>query len=477
MNYHEAAALLEKPAVRLLRATHGAAIVSFLIQTFKAGRRVTIPEGELRGLLETHLESLSELGIEGFRENPVTYLDAWCDPRHGYLKKYWPDGATEPVFELTSGSEKAIEWLEGLHSSEFVGTESRLQRIFDDLDNIIQFSTPDVMVRLRVLHDEIARIQAQIHHIETTGELEVYTPAQINERYQLVLATARQLLGDFRQLEENFKMIGQEIAESQSQPGSSRGSIVSSMLGTYEALREAPQGQSFYGFWHLLLAEKPRVRFVQSLEKISTLEGLDPVLRQDPLLRQLIGRLLLEGEKVVKSNERMASNLRRALEKTRQQERRMVLNLINEIQGLALKVKAAPPQESNFFELEEIPAIWGTMSRDVWHPPESLSMKGDVEVDDSTLDLATLRRITNMPQVKIRQLRSNVNDCLSDTNIATLGDVIKMFPPAEGLIEVIGYVIVADGDSRHIVSEDETETITVRGRDWKLPLILFSRDA
>jgi hypothetical protein len=155
----------------------------------------------------------------------------------------------------------------------------------------------------------------------------------------------------------------------------------------------------------------------------------------------------------------------------------MVLNLINEIQGLALKVKAAPPQESNFFELEEIPAIWGTMSRDVWHPPESLSMKGDVEVDDSTLDLATLRRITNMPQVKIRQLRSNVNDCLSDTNIATLGDVIKMFPPAEGLIEVIGYVIVADGDSRHIVSEDETETITVRGRDWKLPLILFSRDA
>lgn len=477
MDYHEASSLLEKPAVRLLRASHGAAILSFLIRTFKGGRRVTIPEGELRGLLETHLDSLSELGVEGFRENPVSYLDAWCDPRHGYLKKYWPDGATEPVFELTSGSENAIDWLEGLQSSEFVGTESRLQRIFDDLEHIIQFATPDVMLRLKALHDEVDRIQAQIHHIETTGELTVYTPAQINERYQLVLATARQLLGDFRQLEENFKGIGQQIAVSQSQPGANRGSIVSTMLDAYQALRDAPQGQSFYGFWHLLLAETPRAKFAKALEQISALDGLDPALKQDPLLRQLIGRLLLEGEKVVKSNERMASNLRRALEKTRQQERRMLLTIIQEIQALAIKVRSSPPQDPDFFGLEWISPIWGTMSREPWHPPESLTLEGDVEVDDGSLDLATLRRLSNMPQVQLRKLRSNVNHCLGESNVVTLGDVIRAFPPNEGLIEVIGYVIVADSDRRHIVSEEETETIRLRDQDWKLPFILFSRDA
>ncbi len=127
-------------------------------------------------LLETYIETLSGIGVQGFRENPTSYLDDWC--ASGYLKKYWPDSANEPVFELTSGSEKAIEWLESLRTASFVGTESRLQRIFDDLENIVQFATPDMMVRLKGLRDEIAQLEAQIFKIETTGEMTVFTPAQ-----------------------------------------------------------------------------------------------------------------------------------------------------------------------------------------------------------------------------------------------------------------------------------------------------------
>jgi hypothetical protein len=78
MEYHEAALLLEKPAVRLLRATTSAAVLTFLIKTFKIGRRVSIAEGELRGLLETYVDTLTEIGVQGFRENPTSYLDDWC---------------------------------------------------------------------------------------------------------------------------------------------------------------------------------------------------------------------------------------------------------------------------------------------------------------------------------------------------------------------------------------------------------------
>jgi hypothetical protein len=475
MEYHEAALLLEKPAVRLLRATTSAAVLSFLIKTFKIGRRVTIAEGELRGLLETYVDTLSGIGVQGFRENPTTYLDDWC--ASGYLKKYWPDGASESVFELTSGAEKAIEWLESLRTASFVGTESRLQRIFDDLDNIVQFATPDVMVRLKGLRDEIAHLEAQIFKIETTGEMTVFTSAQINERYQLVLATARQLLGDFRQLEDNFKGIGQEIAEHQTLPGANRGSIVSRMLDAYQALRQSPQGQSFYGFWHLLLAEDSRNRFATTLKKVSELDGLDPELKNNPLLRELISRLLMEGEKVFKSNERMASNLRRALEKARQQESRRILELIQEIQALAIEARPNPPRETDFFDLEEFPPVWGTMSRDFWHPPESISIEGAVDEADGAFDIASLRRLSNLPQVQLRRLRSNVEECLSGSNVITLGDVVRTYPPSQGVIEILGYIIIADADRRHIVSEEETETILIHGRKWRLPFILFSKES
>jgi hypothetical protein len=475
MEYHEASLLLGKPAVKLLRADTSPAILSFFIKTFKAGRRVTIAEGELRGLLESHVETLSGIGVQGFRENPTSYLDDWC--ASGYLKKYWPDGANEPVFELTSGSEKAIEWLESLRTASFVGTESRLQRIFDDLENIVQFATPDVMVRLKGLRDEIAQLEAQIFKIETTGEMTVFSSAQINERYQLVLATARQLLGDFRQLEDNFKDIGQEIAEHQTLPGSNRGSTVLRMLDAYQALRQSPQGESFYGFWRLLLTEDSRTRFTSTLKKVTELEGLDQELKNDPLLRDLISRLLMEGEKVFKSNERMATNLRKALEKARQQESKRILELIQEIQSLAIELRPNPPREPDFFDLEEFPPVWGTMSRGFWHPPESITLEGAVEEADGSFDAASLRRLSNLPQVQLRRLRKNVEECLSGSNVVSLAEVARLFPPEQGLIEILGYIIIADADRRHIVSEEETETIPINGKNWRLPFVLFSKES
>ena len=45
-------------------------------------------------------------------------------------KKFYGDEADEPVFELTTAAERAIQWLEDLQARPFVGAESRLELIF-----------------------------------------------------------------------------------------------------------------------------------------------------------------------------------------------------------------------------------------------------------------------------------------------------------------------------------------------------------
>lgn len=480
MQYHDVLSLLERPAIRLLNAENAGVLISFLFQSFKLNRRMTVPEGELRGLVQNHIESLTAMGIEGLRENGASYLDEWCSPRHGYLKKYWPQEGTEPVYELTAAAEKAVEWLEELRAVGFVGTESRLERIYQDMENLLRNASGDVGERLKALGDEVARLQEEIQRIEVTREVEVYTPAQINERYQLILTTCRQLLGDFSQVEDNFKAIAHQIAERQSQPDSTRGTIVGHMLDAYQILREAPQGQSFYGFWQLLLSAERREKFKDAIEKVSALDALNPELRADRLLSELTGRLLQQGEKVVKSNERMAANLRRVLETTSLQERRRILDLILEIKTAAMRVRAAPPREGDFVEIEELPDMYGTMSRNLWEASAPLDMQAEFEEADGKLDMDEIRRLGNLPQVQMRKLRENIEACLAGSDLVTLDNLLEAFPPKHGLIEVLGYLVIALNDPSHnfVVFENETQLVDLPGPHpmrWRVPLAMFSR--
>ena len=108
-----------------------------------------------------------------------------------------------------------------------------------------------------VLESEADSIQSEIDRIRATGAVESFSPVQINERYAQVLGTARELLSDFRQVEENFKRVAREIAERQALPGITKGAIVGHLLDSHDALRDSEQGQSFFAFWNLLIIRGP----------------------------------------------------------------------------------------------------------------------------------------------------------------------------------------------------------------------------
>ena len=477
MEYHELKLMLETPPVKLLRAQNAPLLLAFLHRVFKQEHRVTIPEGQLRTALECELEERRDAEPLAYPQTASDYLALWCGGGHGFLRRYYGPGSDEPLYELTSGSERALLWLESIRESRFVGTESRLQSIFNDLETLREQSSDDPEERIRKLEEKADALRAEIDRIRATGQVPSFTPVQINERYARLLANARELLGDFRQVEENFKRIAREITERHAQPGVTKGAIVGHLLDSHDALRSSEQGQSFFAFWELLLSPERQARFQEMVSAVSALDLLDEENRNSPLLRHFLGNLLREGEKVVESHQRMSANLRRVLDTTHLSERRRLGELLQELRQAALAVRGRPPDADDFFAVEDFADVFASMSRPLWQAPESVVSNRAVEEEAGAFGIDDLRRFRNLPQIRLQELRGNVEACLAREYTVTLQQVLDAFPPRYGMMEVIGYLVIASNDSNHYLG-DEPELIELlepQLQRWRVPRVLFCR--
>ena len=478
MEFHEIKQTLELPAVRLLRSPNAGMVLGFLHRAFKRSPRTAIPEGELRSLLEVYLAELREVQPDAFPDTPVNYLSNWRDEQHGFLRRSYVDGQQEAVFELTSGTEKAFLWLESLRAVEFVGTESRLASIFNGLEEILRYASDDPDERIRLLSADAKRIQTEIDRIRATGTAEKYSPVKLNERYARLVTTARELLSDFRAVEENFQRIAREIAERHIQPGVTKGAIVGHMLDSHDTLKQSAQGQSFYAFRELLLSPDRQNRFDDAIERAQQIPVISAELKASPLLSQLIGRLLDEDETVLASTQRVSANLRRVLDTTNLSEQRQVAETIRDIKAAALQIRETPPDEENFFELLELPDAYSAMGRTFWQEPNRVAAVGPVEVADGELGWEELRRFRNLPQIRLGDLRKNVEFCLEQDQTVILATVLDAFPPKHGVMEVLGYLIIASQEDRHYIANDDTVEIQIpspTNRRWRVPAVLFGR--
>lgn len=179
MEYLEIAQLLQAAPVRLLQSPNAAMILGFLHRAFKASFRPAIPEGELRFMFENYLGDLEEVAPGRYVDTAANYLAAWRDPQHGFVRRSYEETHDEPIFELTSGAEKALLWIESLRRAEFVGTESRLASIFAGLDEIVRFASGDVDERIALLNADARRIQDEIDRIRSTGKVEQYSSVKL----------------------------------------------------------------------------------------------------------------------------------------------------------------------------------------------------------------------------------------------------------------------------------------------------------
>ena len=472
--------LIDHPAVRLLRSPNAALTLTFLHRAFKEHHAIAVPESHLRARLENFLDDARALRPGAFQQTAAEYLSAWCGNEQLLLKKLYSEEADEPVFELTAAAERAMQWLEDLQAKPFIGAESRLEIIFRQLEEIVLFSTPDAERRIGALRAQQAALETQIADIEATHTAEAYTSVQLTERFANALELARGLAGDFRQLEENFREVARALAEEQTKPGTTKGRIVGQLLDTHAALKESSQGQSFYAFWNLLSSPERQERWRELVRQVYRLDTIAADLRANQLLERLSSRLLVEGERVVRSNERMAATLRRALESAATGEDKRLRELIREIQQLALACRSTPPDEDAFIELAGPPNVFSSFSRTFWQPEAAGRSDGDLTFAKRTLDLEMLERFRALVDLNLARLRDHVRACLLSTESVLLSQVLERFPPREGILEIVGYLVVALQDAHNYVPGDQFADIELAAADgrrepWRIPEVLFTR--
>ena len=204
------------PAWRLLRADHAALVLSFLHRVFVADNVRSISATELASRLDDELYALNQAESEGggrrFPKPAKAYLDDWAAPGAGWLRKYYPDGTDEPHYDATPAVEKALQWIQSLREREFVGTESRLNVIFELLRQIVFGTEPDPAQRLAELRRQRQELDEQIGRVQA-GELPMLDEVAVRDRYQQFAGTARELLADFREVEENFRKLDRQLRE------------------------------------------------------------------------------------------------------------------------------------------------------------------------------------------------------------------------------------------------------------------------
>ncbi|WP_300602670.1 DUF3375 domain-containing protein, partial [Trebonia sp.] len=200
------------PAWRLLRADSAPLVLSFLHRVFVADNVRSIAATELASRLDDELYALNERTPRSFPKPAKAYLDDWASPESGWLRKYYPEGSDEPHFDATPAVEKALQWVRALGEREFVGTESRLNTIFDLLRQIVFGTEPDPRARIEELRRQRQRIDDEIARIDA-GDLAMLDSSAVRDRYQQFSATARELLADFREVEENFRRLDRQLRE------------------------------------------------------------------------------------------------------------------------------------------------------------------------------------------------------------------------------------------------------------------------
>lgn len=229
--------------------------------------------GEVANALDDRLYVLNADEVR-FPKQPRDYLEDWAATDVGYLRRFYPPGDDEVHYEVTPAFEKAYAWVATLHGRSFVGTESRLHTVIELLRQIVHGTESEPAVRLAELHRRRGELDAEIAAVEA-GNLLLLDATGIRDRYQQLSTMARELLSDFREVEENFRLLDRAAREKIAAWDGSKGELLADLVGSRSEIAGSDQGCSFQAFYDFLLSDQRQSELAGLLSKASALDTIE----------------------------------------------------------------------------------------------------------------------------------------------------------------------------------------------------------
>jgi flagellar motility protein MotE (MotC chaperone) len=466
------------PAWRLLRADNAPLVLSFLHQVFVTENVRSIPASQLASRLDDELYALNERGGEPkkFPRPAKAYLDDWAAAEAGWLRKYYPEGTDEPHVDVTPAVEKALQWIGSLAEREFVGTESRLNTIIDLLRQIVFGTETDPEQRIAELRRQRQEIDDQIARIQG-GELDLLDASAVRDRYQQFSATARELLADFREVEENFRKLDRQLREKITGWHGGKGELLDDVLGSRETIAGSDQGKSFQAFYDFLLSQARQEELSGLLDSV---HQLTEITGRDQRLRHIHYDWLDAAERTQATVRQLSEQLRRFLDDQVWFENRRVIDLLRDIEARALQLRDQKDVPVTMHLDAAAPAIRLPMERPLYAPVRKarIDSRNVRPADEETDPAALFEQVYVDPE----PLRGCVRQALRHASQVGLAQLVAENPIRRGVAELVTYLSLKDGtfalvfDERHHehVSWQETDG---RERKVTMPRVTFVRSS
>ncbi|WP_313913494.1 DUF3375 domain-containing protein [Tahibacter sp.] len=477
------------PAWRLLASPHAPLVASFLHRVFVAPNVRLMSEANLAEALEDELFALREqIGTNAYPKAAPEYLNDWAAPDKGWLRKFYKPGTDEAQFDLTPATEKAIAWLVSLTERPFVGTESRLLTLFALLEQISAGTEADPIKRVDDLRKKRDELDAEITRV-LAGDVPLLDDTAVKDRFQQFQQLARELLADFREVEQNFRLLDRKVREKIALWEGAKGALLDEIMGERDAIGDSDQGRSFRAFWDFLMSSRRQEELSARLDQVLALPAVVE-LKPEPRTRRVHHDWLEAGEHTQRTVAQLSQQLRRFLDDRAFLENRRILDLLHGIESKALSLRATASVDGTM----HIDAMGANVELPLERPLFTPSVKqrlADLALLAGEDGIDTARLFDQIVLDKAR-LRLAVQRALRRQPQITLRELLDAEPLQQGLAELVAYLELAhagDGSGaldgmRALVDEAVEDPIRWEARsaageavtrEARLPRVIFTR--
>jgi hypothetical protein len=471
------------PSVSLLRLRNREMIIEFLLRTFLNKQGFISSENihsQLADFLEgqrIEIDEESEINFfDTYEEKAKKYIQNWTN--NGFLTNY-PDEHGEVFYELSSHSSKTIDWLASLKKEEFVGTESKFNNIYNQLKELVEFTNENAEKRIQLLEEKKLEIEQQIQRIKIGEDVKVFEDFEIVPRFYQLNQSAKELLSEFKEVEDNFKEITKGIYQKHSDGSLTKSDILAFTFDALDELKDSQQGKSFYAFWSFVLNPDLQNKWEGlTTELYNTLEEKSiPV--NDSFLKGMKNHLYNSGRKVYKANDKMAEKLSRIIRENESSKSEATKKIIQEIKKQLVEISKSKNKPDISFELETAKEINIPFERKLTkEQSEEVTYTNRPKIANEDITSSNqLGRLFSQSNIDKDLLRKRIKDILREKSQTTLLDVVENYGGLEkGLPELFGYIGIVK-EFKHVISPDKTQSIifdTDNRKQIKIPEIILT---
>jgi hypothetical protein len=488
MDYDKLEILLKNsPTWKMLRSKNAVLMISFLYNQFKLANASEIPNSILVQKLadyiddlnyqdQVELTELSSLNLDSI-DRAKNYIEKWT--KENYLRNYIDESSKQIINAYTTHTERVFRFLELLKDREYAPTESRFKDIFRKLQELIDNSTEDPAKKIEELEKKKEEIENEIRKIKIEGIVKTYENYQIQERFEDVNKLANELVGDFKEVEDHFKVIVRDIYEKQSDNLLTKGRILKYTFDALDELKNRNQGKSFYAFWYFLNDDASQDELKHLLGEVFKILEDRGIVYNERFLRKVKSSLHNAGMKVLDSNNLLADKLTRVIAEKDLLERKQARETINEIRSLALQMIDKKPSFDEYIVIEGDALIDLPMERKIVTEETVVSEFADQPLlADNIVDIASLGRVVNGSHINKVQLNKNVQRMLSHSSPVLLSEVLKTYRVKKGLAEGVGYFSLVPHNEKYFINKEVYEYLQFdfdNEKYLKAPQVIFSK--